>query len=318
MKKFLPLLLLPFFLSADDANSSDLNLPWFTGPLLTPSGHVVPAGHIDIEPYAFFTTETGVYDSKHHHHKTPHLFTFSLPLLFQIGIADNWELDITPELVNNNQGDRHFTSIGDTTVQLRYQVQNNPVGLKLPGVISINQTFPTGKYEKFSPGNEFVQGTGAGAFATNFNYTMTRMYHIRKDNYLTWRTNIAYTVYSRVHVHGFNNYGGGFNADGYVYPGNQWTWLLGAEYSLTKNWALACDIQYLNRSKTKFTGNPGTLRDGTRSDNSPPSSWQWSIAPALEYNFNFHVGIIAGAWLTFAGKNTTQFASGVIAVNLYY
>ena len=318
-KIYLSLLLLPSILFAGDAMPPpDLNLPWLTGPLLAPSGHVVPAGHIDIEPYNYFTFETGVYDSKHHHHSTPHVFSWSLPFLIQAGIAENWELDIVPELVSNHFRGHNFTSIGDTTVQLKYQVQNEPAGLKFPSNISINQSFPTGKYQKFSPGNELVQGTGSGAFVTTLGYTATRIYHVHKESFLVWRSFIGYSVASRVHVHGFNNYGGGFHANGYVYPGGKLTWILGAEYSLNRNWVLACDIQYLNQSKTRFTGNPGTLRDGRKSHVGLPSSWQWSIAPALEYNFNFHVGIIGGVWLTFAGKNTTQFTSGVIAVNLYY
>jgi hypothetical protein len=33
--------------------------PWFTGPLLTGSGHVIPVGHANYEPYLYWTYEPG-------------------------------------------------------------------------------------------------------------------------------------------------------------------------------------------------------------------------------------------------------------------
>ncbi len=36
--------------------------PWFTGPLLAPSAHVVPGGYINLEPYLFYTVTTGAYE----------------------------------------------------------------------------------------------------------------------------------------------------------------------------------------------------------------------------------------------------------------
>lgn len=296
-----------------------LNLPWLTGPLLTPAGHVVPKGHINIEPYNYFTVNTGIYDGKRKHHSLPHKFVYNFPFLIQMGIADNLEMDIVPQLVSNHQNGHHFTSIGDSTVQLKYQVQNDPYGLiKVPANFAILQTFPTGKYQKFSPGHRTVQGTGQGAFTTTFSFTTTRLYHVHKESYFAWRNYLAYGVSSKVHVHGFNAYGGGFHANGYVYPGNEFSWLFGWEYSLNRHWALACDVAYNNQAKTHFSGNPGTNPDGSIAINSLPSSWQWSLAPALEYNFNFHIGVIAGVWFSFAGRNAAEFVSGVIAVNLYY
>ncbi len=48
-----------------------------------------------------------------------------------------------------------------------------------------------------------------------------------------------------------------------------------------------------------------------------PTSAQFSIAPAIEYNWNANIGIIFGSWFTLAGKNSTQFTSGVFAFNYY-
>ena len=42
-----------------------------------------------------------------------------------------------------------------------------------------------------------------------------------------------------------------------------------------------------------------------------------TIAPAVEYNFNQHVGLIAGPWFSLRGKNTTEFFGLVAALFLY-
>jgi hypothetical protein len=45
-------------------------------------------------------------------------------------------------------------------------------------------------------------------------------------------------------------------------------------------------------------------------------SHTWSLAPAIEYNFNSRVGVIAGAKLTVAGRNATAVVIPVVAVNI--
>jgi hypothetical protein len=45
-------------------------------------------------------------------------------------------------------------------------------------------------------------------------------------------------------------------------------------------------------------------------------SHTWSLAPAIEYNFNSRVGIIAGAKLTVAGRNATALVIPVAAINI--
>jgi len=42
-----------------------------------------------------------------------------------------------------------------------------------------------------------------------------------------------------------------------------------------------------------------------------------SVAPALEYNFTGRIGVIAGAKVTVAGRNTTAVVIPVAAVNMF-
>ena len=71
------------------------------------------------------------------------------------------------------------------------------------------------------------------------------------------------------------------------------------------------DFQYQHSNKNRFSGKKGG------SAPIAPSSEQISMAPALEYNFNANVGIIGGAWFSVAGRNSTQFISWVLALNIY-
>ena len=146
-----------------------------------------------------------------------------------------------------------------------------------------------------------------------------------------------------VHVKGINAYGGAKDTKGKIYPGNQFLQVLGLELSLTQRWALALDILNIYGNKTRFTGKKGTGATGSGSPNNPgdfnpiipvnpfqtlipvplvvvggPSFNQFSLAPALEYNWNNNLGIIGGAWFTVAGRNTADFVQWVIAFNLYH
>lgn len=38
----------------------------------------------------------------------------------------------------------------------------------------------------------------------------------------------------------------------------------------------------------------------------------------MEYNFNASVGIIAGVWFTVVGRNSPDFISAVMALNIYH
>jgi hypothetical protein len=49
-----------------------------------------------------------------------------------------------------------------------------------------------------------------------------------------------------------------------------------------------------------------------------PSNEQWSVAPAIEYNWSKNVGLIVGSWFSFAGRNSVRFISGVAALNIYF
>jgi hypothetical protein len=48
------------------------------------------------------------------------------------------------------------------------------------------------------------------------------------------------------------------------------------------------------------------------------SAWRFGFAPAIEYNFNSRIGIIAGARWFAAGRNTSATITPVVAINMVY
>ena len=54
--------------------------------------------------------------------------------------------------------------------------------------------------------------------------------------------------------------------------------------------------------KTRFKGK-------TLVPNTAPPAAQFSLAPAIEYNWSSDIGIIFGPWFTIAGRNAVQLVS---------
>ena len=298
--------------------TNELHLPWFTGPLITPSGVTLQYPHYNVEPYYFLTFNHGKYDSNRKYQSTKNKVTgiFLLPL--QFGIGPGLEFDLVNNITTNWKDGQSFTGFGDTQTKFEIQVARNHTGFPPTGNVYVVVSWPTGKYNHFSAHERDVQSTGSGAFESMIGTTWSRAYHFSKEHYLAWRTNFSLNFSSGVRVKGFNTYGGGYGCKGKVYPGWEFNWDTGVEYSITKHWALACDLVFDYQAKTKFSGTSGTDFDGTEGSNASPSNNQWSLAPAIEYDFNEHIGLIGGVWFTFAGRNSTAYTSGVVALNIYY
>jgi hypothetical protein len=119
-------------------------------------------------------------------------------------------------------------------------------------------------------------------------------------------------------VKGFNAYGGGYQTQGTVYPGWNYQGIVSFEFTLNQNWVLTLDNVYTHINKNRFSGNPGVTASGNPATVGDPSSEQLSFAPAIEYNFSSNIGIIAGAWVTATGRNSTEFRSAVIELDVTF
>jgi len=290
--------------------------PWYTGPLVTPSATMVAPGQSVIQPYIIFTDN---YQRFNRDRKaislTSHLIQLLALSTFQFGLTDSVDLTITPSGTAQWQSSQSGGGFGDLPIAIGFLV--NPQSLYAPKVkFTIQESFPTGRYQHLSSNGLALSGLGSGSYQTKFGLAFGKILNWASKHPINSRLFLGYNIPTPVSVKGFNVYGGGFGTKGKVKPGNTFTADLGLEVSLTQKWVAAMDFAYVASNRTKFHGNLGTLGDGTSASVGGSSSDNLSLAPAIEYNWNDSFGAVAGVQFSVYGRNSFNFVSGQFSV--YY
>jgi hypothetical protein len=307
----------PFFQLQTTENKNEPT-PWFTGPLLTPSGVVVPNGHYNIEPYEYIATNFGHYDAKWQSHSTPNFYRLRTQVSIQIGLPADFDFTLVPQWAwhHSEEGPSHWV-LNDFGLTVDYQLYRHKKGSWFPSVkLALRANAPIGKYEKLNPHALGTDIGGTGSWNPRIGLVFSRLYWWGGHIFFASRLSIQYSFPTPVYVRGYNAYGGGHHTHGKVFPGQSPLVQFGFEISLSQRWVLAGDIQYQHRNKARFKGQKGNT-NGTPNAVGGPSTESWSLAPAIEYNWSVDYGIIAGVWFTVAGRNSAEFATGVIAFNIY-
>lgn len=91
---------------------------------------------------------------------------------------------------------------------------------------------------------------------------------------------------------------------------------VGGEYTPTRHVVLALDIGFQTINAMQFSGISGVAVNSEQAVIGKGYGNLLTMAPAVEYNFTQHVGLIAGPWFRLRGRNTTEFF-GVVAA-LYF
>lgn len=318
------LLLLPIFLFAEEGRlHEEIKGPelWATGPLITPSASVVQGGHFNLEPYLYSTANTAEYGENWEVVDAHNFFTISNQPSVQVGLTEWLDFQFTPVLSWNHHRNAAHWALGDIVTEFQIGLRRDPFPSNsvLPSFsITLRETLPIGKYRNFTPNKEGTQGGGLGSWITGVALGASKAYHVTGHQFFVYRVNLQCDFYhTPVHVTGINVYGGGQGTDGRVKPGKNAQIQLGFEYLFTQSWGLDLDVVGIWNGSNRFKGNSGRGLHGLPAVNGTRASVQWSLAPAIEYNWNANLGLIAGVWFTVAGKNTNKFTSGVIALNYF-
>ncbi len=293
--------------------------PWLTGPLLAPSSVVVPAGHINYEPYFYVISNTGSYNHKGKVEKAETLLANSFQPIFQFGLTSWMDIQIAPIIEYNKMGNSAKWVFGDFPILVDFQLFTpKPMGDWRPYIkFSLGEIFPTGKYRNLEAKKKGTDSAGLGSYQTLFSLVFGKLIHIRDIHFMTARLFLKYTLPSSTHLKGLNAYGEGKGTDAHFFPSQTFQADFGVEYTLSVNWALACDFVGTWGTKSHFSGKSGLNPDGSRAPLGSKASAQYALAPAIEYNWSDNLGLIAGSWFTFAGKNSNRFWGGVLAINYY-
>ena len=110
-------------------------------------------------------------------------------------------------------------------------------------------------------------------------------------------------------------YGTGADFRGHAKPGSKTTLIVGAEYSLTKEWVLAFDVERDQWGQTEVTGRDSS---GALVKHTSPKSWNIGFAPAVEYNWSDRAGVILGVWIVPKGHNTQSSVTPAIAIQRFW
>lgn len=296
--------------------------PWLTGTLIAPSPRVVPAGHFTLEPYIYVTAYHAEYGSDWKSRPIPTFLNTQLQIPMQIGLTSWMDIEVNPILNWNYAQHKSAWRLGDLPIDLDIQLYRSHQNSPIPNTkLVLKENVPLAKYRDLNPSTfprYLVDGGGVGTWATTVGVVFGNLYHFSSVYYFSYRFYLNYTLPAPVKVKGFNYYGGGYGADARVFPGRLFQFDLGFELTLAQTWAFALDIIGDYEAKTRYSGTAGIDFSGQPSTLGGPASIQYSLAPAIEYNFNDCFGIITGGWFTFAGKNSLDFVSAIMAINYYY
>jgi len=293
---------------------------WWTGPMLAPSAATLPRGHFLIEPYVYDVTVQGKYDSSGNRHSAPHSNGFGSLTYMNYGLRDRVTVGLIPtagynEVSNGPSG--AGVGFGDLTMQAQYRLTQFHEGHWIPTMsIALQETLPTGKYDRL--GDRPSDGMGAGAYTTTLAFYSQTYFWLANGRILRMRFNVSPALSSSVKIQDVSVYGTAVGFRGHAKPGNSVFVDASWEYSLTRRWVLALDAAYRHQGNTSVTGynasdpaQPAIYLNSGASD-------AFGLAPAIEYNWKRNLGVLVGTRFIPAGRNTAATISPAIAINFVH
>ncbi len=319
--RFILIFLFPLLLFAETGISSDLVEekggpigPWLTGPLLTPSAYTMPPGHYNIEPYVVCTQSLGTFRSRWHLQKDSSVpDSINTIILAFIGLTENIDLSLYPFFTYKNGPGGDALGMGDLAIGTSYQlIKEDPRYHGMTCRVGVSQVFPCGKFQNLDPIMFGGDSFGLGGWSTRLYIAASNIFHLRKENFFVPVASVATIFYSPIDVNGHNVFGGDATTKGSLNRGVSVIVDIAFELTLSLHWALALDIESVYTTGSTFTGQTETPVGN------PNNSYLFSLAPAIEYNFNKNVGAIFGVWFPPYGSNAEDFTSIIFALNVYW
>lgn len=272
----------------------------WTGPMLASNAETLPKGHFYTEPYFFDVVSGGEHN--------PGSSGF-----YQYGVTDDWTVGVQPFFSLGTHRLGRDAAIGDFKLLSQVRLSHFTPDHRVPSVAVVtNLVLPTGKHDRLGPRKG---GHGSGAFAPEIGVNVQQYFLLGNGRLLRGRINVLKNFPLRTGVAGRSVYGTGNGFRGHARPGSKTSLILGAEYSLSKEWVLAFDIEADHWGRTKVTGDDGS---GAPLKQHSPRSWNIGFAPAAEYNWSDRAGVIVGVWIVPKGHNTRSSVTPAIAVQRFW
>jgi hypothetical protein len=292
---------------------------WWTGPLLAPNASTFPAGHALVETYVFDVNSNGQYDPSGRHEPAAGGHELGSLTYLIYGLTDRVSVGLLPRFYYDEPAGAPNSSspgVGDLGAQLQFGLTSFHEGSWVPATaLVLGETFPTGRYDALAnPADAF----GAGVYTTSISWYSQDYLWLPNGRILRVRLDLTYAVSSSASLKDQSAYGTAAGFRGRAYPGDSFTADAAAEYSVTRNWVLATDLVWVHNSSTRLTGTEPAVGGSSAVDLQSGSSEYLAVAPAVEYNFSPRVGVIVGARVFVAGRNTGSSVTTAAAINMVF
>lgn len=309
---------------ASAASRQSLDDAWWTGPILAASAATLPQGHFLIEPYFYDVITHGRYDENGDRNGATRTNGFGSQTYLLFGLTDRLTVGLIPRFGFNEIGhgeDSSGIGLGDLTCHAHYRLTQFREGGWVPATsLVLEETFPTGKYDRL--GARPSNGLGSGAYTTTVALYSQYYFWLSNGRILRTRLNLSYSFSGDVTIEDVSVYGTPSGFRGHARPGNTFMVNSSWEYSLTRNWVLALDVLYQHDGNTHVSGDSIELINGELQPvdvlRDSGSSWRLGFVPAIEYTWSSTAGVIVGARWIAAGRNADATITPVVAINLVY
>jgi hypothetical protein len=284
---------------------------WWTGPLLAPNASTLPRGHFLIEPYLYDVIGA-------------HSNGFGSLTYINYGLANRLTVGVILTFGYNKLSTGLSSAgigLGDVTVQGQFRLRQFHEGSWFPTIsATVQETFPTGKYDKL--GDRPSDGFGGGAFTTTVAIYSQTYFWMPNRRILRMRFNVSQAFSREVSVEGVSVYGTSADFRGHADPGTSSLVDASWEYSLTRSWVLALDATYRYNGNTRVVGNNSASSSGAQNPDSVllhlGSAETSGFAPAIEYSWKSTIGVIVGTRIIPGGHNTPMTITPAIAINIVH
>ena len=296
-----------------------LSYAWWTGPLLAPSAATLPKGHFYFEPYVYDEMPYARFDNHGHAHSAPYGNDFGSLTYINYGLTDRLTVGMIPRFGYDRPANGPSSSgigVGDLTLEAQYGLTPVDPYSRIPiASINVQETLPVGRYDHLASPSE---GFGSGAYTTTLSTYFMSYFWLPNGRILRARLDLSYVIVDEVPVGDRSVYGtpAGFRGD--ASPGNSAYGDLAFEYSMSRNWVLACDFWFQENGHNRVTGTVSQA-DGRTVDFQSISAAgrELYIAPALEYSLTRRLGAIFGVRVVSFGRNETGTVTPVAAVSYF-
>lgn len=312
-------LLLAITSVAQEPPRQSLDDAWFTGPMLAASAATLPRGHMLIEPYFFDVSTQGRFDKEGTRRSATHANDIGTLTYINYGLTDSLTIGLLPTTGYNiisGGVDSSRPAFGDLTLNSQYRLRKYHPGSRIPMMsVNVQQTFPTAKFDRLK---QMSDGFGGGAFTTNIGLYMQQYFWLPNRRILRGRLNISQAFSGDAKLKDASVYGTDIGFCGTAQPGASFVIDNAWEYSLTKRWVLATDVEFRHDANTWVRGYNDQDPLRTISLRNSGAADLLYVAPAVEYNLNSKVGVLLGLRLTPAGRNASASITPAIAINIVH